>query len=220
MSDLVGKAPIFPLPGGALLPGQLLPLHIFEPRYRRMLDVVRKGDRMLSIATLLNGWSVDALGNPPVHEIVGVGRLVKDKPNADGTSDIVLHGVVRGEITREIPGHPFRQALVLLHPEIEVHPAVSYRLRRHLLSQLAGLLGARVAGDVTNGFHPGALVDRIAVSLDLDTEQRVAFMRAIEPEQRIDLLLALLQGRKHRQKVLGLIPTLSEFSLYLQDEAP
>jgi Lon protease-like protein len=149
-----------------------------------------------------------------------VGRLVKDRPNSDGTSDIVLHGIVRGEITSELPGQPFRQALVRLHPEAEEHPAVSFRLRRRLLAGLGERLGPRVVCDVTSGFEPGALVDRVAVALELEPEQRVALMQAIPPERRIELLLGLLASRQHRQKLLALIPTLGAFSLFLQDQAP
>ncbi|MCB9896855.1 MAG: LON peptidase substrate-binding domain-containing protein [Planctomycetes bacterium] len=217
MNDLVGRSPLFPLPFGALLPGQLLPLHVFEPRYRRMLEVVRKGDRMIAMATLATGWPVEALGNPPIHPVVGIGRLVKDKLNADGTSDIVLHGIVRGEITAEAGGEPYRQALVRLHPDDEDHPAIAYRLRRALLEGLSERLGGKLVCDVTTGFQPGGLVDRIAVGLDLDPEQRVELMQAIAPEKRVHLLIEVLGERRHRQKLFALVPKLAEFSLSLQD---
>jgi hypothetical protein len=96
------KAPLFPLPDGALLPGELLSLHVFEPRYRAMLDDARKGSPVIAIATLLPGWEADYAGAPAVADIVGLGRMVDDRPQPDGTSDIVLQGMLRAEIATEL----------------------------------------------------------------------------------------------------------------------
>ena len=89
------KAPLFPLPDGALLPGEFLSLHVFEPRYRAMLEDARKGSPVIAIATLLPGWEADYAGTPAVADIVGLGRMVKDRPQPDGTSDIVEQALQR-----------------------------------------------------------------------------------------------------------------------------
>ncbi|GJM23524.1 MAG: hypothetical protein DHS20C15_34390 [Planctomycetota bacterium] len=224
MDKLLGKAPLFPLPEGALLPGELLPLHIFEPRYRLMMDAVRKGDRMLAIATLAPGWEADYHGRPTVEPIVGVGRVVKDRENPDGTSDIVLQGLMRGRITRELDGKAYRQAVVQLCQPPEEHPAVAFRRRRALLEGLACRLGPKgMRCDVTAEIDTSLLSDRIASALELSPRQRVSMLQAVEADGRVKLLLQLLDDTQHGARLLSIIPALSDFSLSLsegQDRAP
>ena len=214
---VVTHAPLFPLPHGALLPGELLPLHVFEPRYRSLLEAVRRGDRIIAIATLLPGWETDYHGRPPVATVVGLGRMVKDRLNADGTSDIVLHGLLRGEIAGEVSGRAFRVARVVVRSEDDLHPAESYRLRRVLLTGLAERLRtSRLSFDLTAAFDVGMLADRIASALDLQPEQRVEVLQALPPELRVDLVLNLLADRAHRKRLLEIVPSLHGFSLALE----
>ena len=218
-SPVVTNAPLFPLPHGALLPGELLPLHVFEPRYRSMLEAVRRGDRIIAIGTLLPGWELDYHGRPAVAAVVGLGRMVKDRQNPDGTSDIVLHGLLRAEIAGEVAGRPYRVARVVVRPGEDLHPAETYRLRRELLSGIAEKLRtSRLHYDLTAGFDVGALADRIASALDLQPEQRVEVLQALPPEKRARLVLGLLSDKAHRKRLLEVIPSLHSFSLTL--EAP
>ncbi|MGQ0552867.1 MAG: LON peptidase substrate-binding domain-containing protein [Planctomycetota bacterium] len=210
-------APLFPLPHGALLPGELLPLHLFEPRYRAMMAAVRKGDRVIAVATLQPGWEADYKGRPAVADIVGLGRVVKDRLNPDGTSDIVLHGLLRGEIVAEISGREYRVARISPHSEDDLHPAEVYRLRRELLRGIAERLKSRAfVFDLTAGFDVGALADRIAAALDLEPAERVAILQAVNVERRVSLLLELLTQRKHRQRLVEIMPSLHSFSLALE----
>jgi len=208
--------PLFPLPNGALLPGELLPLHVFEPRYRVMLEDMRKGERLIGIATLLPGWETDYHGSPALADVVGLGRVVKDRLNPDGTSDIVLHGLLRAEIVEELPGKPYRRAQLLLRGDGHWHAAETYRLRRELLTGIAERLRNRqLSFDLTAGFDVGALADRIASALDLSAEQRVDMLQAHDLERRVTLLLSLLREKAHRQQLLEIIPSLHAFSLAL-----
>ena len=54
------RIPLFPLPGVVLLPGALLPLHIFEPRYRAMVADALAGDRRIGMAMIRPGWELAA----------------------------------------------------------------------------------------------------------------------------------------------------------------
>jgi len=210
---VVTDAPLFPLPHGALLPGELLPLHVFEPRYRSMLDAVRRGERIIAIATLLPGWEGDYHGRPPVAAVVGLGRMVKDRVNTDGTSDIVLHGLLRGEITSEVGGRPWRIARVLVRSD-DLHAAEAFRLRRDFLTGLAARLkNSRLSWDLTASFDAGSLADRIASSLELQPDQRVSVLQALPPEQRVQLVLELLADKAHRKRLLEILPSLQNFSL-------
>jgi len=213
-----GDVPLFPLPWGALLPGELLPLHVFEPRYRRMLRAAREGDKIIAIATVEEGWEGAALGSPPLAPVVGLGRIVKDRLNSDGTSDIVLHGLGRGRIARELPRRHFRHAHIELEPAHRMHPVVAFRLRRRLLEGLGSALSPDIGYDVTARFDVGVLADRIASSLRLSPASRARIMQASEPEDRIQALLELLTLQKHRTRLRDIIPSLGDFSLSLRDD--
>lgn len=218
MTKLLGKTPLFPLPEGALLPGELLPLHVFEPRYKLMLETVRRGDRLLAIATLSSGWETDYHGNPPIEPIVGVGRLIKDRTNPDGTSDIVLQGLVRGRVAREVTGRAFRQAMLEVCTDEDEHPAVIFRRRRRLLAGLAARIDPReLVCDVTAEVDSCLLTDRIASALELEPPERVLMLQTVEADGRVDLLLDLIAEERHGARLLDIIPALGDFSMSLPD---
>ncbi len=212
------EAPLFPLPRGAILPGELLPLHVFEPRYRAMMEVVREGAQLIAVGTLLPGLGCDDEGRAAVGGVVGIGRLVRDEQNDDGTSDIVLHGVTRGRITDELPTSPFRTVRFERQARIsDVHPAEAFRLRRDLLQGIATRASEPLDFDVTAAFDVGTLADRIASSLRLSPGARVAMMQAFGLEQRVDTLLRLLDEPRHRARLVDLVPSLGDFTLSLTD---
>ncbi len=219
MDDSLGRAPLFPLPHGSLLPGELLPLHVFEPRYRRMLEVIRERDKLLAIATIVPGWEREAGAEPPLGPVVGIGRVVRDRQNEDGTSDIAVHGLMRGVIAKELDNtEPFREAAVQLRPEETGHPAEAYRLTRHLLQGLDHVLGNKhFRYDLTESVKLGSLVDRIAGGLQLAPDLRARVMQAVELEERVDLLLELVRGPKRKRRFLELLPSLSNYHLGLDE---
>ena len=90
---------IFPLGEVVLFPDALLPLHIFEPRYRRLLADALEGDRLIGMVLLKDP---EALPRPSVYEVGCAGTIVEHKAFADGRSLVVLKGTVKFRIRREI----------------------------------------------------------------------------------------------------------------------
>jgi Lon protease-like protein len=105
------KISIFPLPGVVLLPGTLLPLHVFEPRYRAMVADALEGDRRIGMAMLKPGREVSD-EPPPVLPIGGAGRIVESEELPDGRYNIVIEGEFRYRIVDETPPAPYRVAKV------------------------------------------------------------------------------------------------------------
>ena len=105
MVPLPERIRIFPLSEVVLFPDTLLPLHIFEPRYRKMLADALEGDRLIGMALLK-----DPDADPPEVYAVGcAGTIVEHKPFADGRSLVVLKGTVKFRIRREVDaGEPYR----------------------------------------------------------------------------------------------------------------
>lgn len=102
---------IFPLPGVVLLPGMLLPLHIFEPRYRAMVADALENDRTIGMAMLKPGWELFE-EPPPVIPVGGAGRIVESERLPDGRYNIVIEGEFRYRIVEETPPAPYRVAKV------------------------------------------------------------------------------------------------------------
>jgi len=102
---------LFPLPGVVLLPGTLLPLHIFEPRYRAMVADALEGDRTIGMAMLKPGW--ESREEPlPIYPIGGAGGIVDSEELPDGRYNIVLEGRFRYRILEEAEAKPYRSARV------------------------------------------------------------------------------------------------------------
>ncbi|HEX3850250.1 MAG TPA: LON peptidase substrate-binding domain-containing protein, partial [Polyangiaceae bacterium] len=76
--------PIFPLPNVVLFPGALLPLHVFEPRYRELARQVLSGRQLMAVARLKPGFEEHYEGRPPVFEVCGVGSVIDSVAHGDG----------------------------------------------------------------------------------------------------------------------------------------
>ncbi|HKA36032.1 MAG TPA: LON peptidase substrate-binding domain-containing protein [Thermoanaerobaculia bacterium] len=101
---------LFPLPEVVLLPGTLLPLHIFEPRYRAMVADSLEGDRLIGMAMLKPGWE-EGGDAPGIHEIGGAGEIVESEKLPDGRYNILLEGRFRYRVLHEQDGSaPYRIA--------------------------------------------------------------------------------------------------------------
>src|SRR5215468_2321453 len=82
--------PIFPLPNCVLLPGGLLPLQVFEPRYRELTRDCLAGHQLMGIARLRPGFENAYYGRPPVYEMCGVGKIICSEELSDGRYRIML----------------------------------------------------------------------------------------------------------------------------------
>src|SRR6266487_254461 len=87
--------PIFPLPKTVLFPGAVLPLHIFEPRYRAMIGDCLTRDKALAVALIREDAPRDGNNHPAIEPVAGVGLIVDHAKLADGRYDILVHGQAR-----------------------------------------------------------------------------------------------------------------------------
>ena len=114
-STFSGVVRLFPLPNLVLYPHVMQPLHIFEERYREMLEDALAGDQLITMAVLEPGWETDYDSRPPVSEFACLGKVVAHHRLEDGRSNVLLLGVQRVQIVKELdPLRSFRQARVEL----------------------------------------------------------------------------------------------------------
>ncbi len=92
--EIPTEVPVMALSNAVLFPHSLLPLHIFEPRYRDLLAHCLDGDRMFSIALMRRGID-EASGLEDLCPVAGVGLIRACVGNENGTSNLVLQGLAR-----------------------------------------------------------------------------------------------------------------------------
>lgn len=108
--------PFFPLDAAALLPQQVLHLHIFEPRYRQMVERALDGAGQFAMAVFAgDDWKKNYHGRPAVLPAVCVGQIVQHEKQADGCYNLLVQGVCRARIVKELPPHQgrlYREAIL------------------------------------------------------------------------------------------------------------
>jgi uncharacterized protein len=117
--SLPAAVPLFPLPNVVLFPRAILPLHIFEERYKQMTADAVRGHRQVAMALLRRGWERDYYGRPVIDPVVCVGTIVSHERLADGRYNFLLEGRARARVVREIGTEPYR--LAELEPLAEIN---------------------------------------------------------------------------------------------------
>src|SRR6266705_6006546 len=105
------QVPIMPLPGALLFPHALLPLYIFEPRYRQMLKHALGHHRMFCVA-LLKPHCADWQSSADFFQTAGVGFIRACVERGDGTSNLILQGLERVRLTDFEQQAPFPIAMI------------------------------------------------------------------------------------------------------------
>ncbi len=148
--EALAALPIFPLPNVVLLPGIVLPLNVFEPRYIDLVDHALASHRHVGVPLLLPGYE-NGYGPPDVEPVFGLGRLLSHQRLPDGRRFIRLEGIRRVRAVEELSCVTrFRQLSVELLPEdppqddeqVEVLKAQLERIARSLPGDDQQLLGS------------------------------------------------------------------------------
>ena len=192
--------PIFPLPNVVLFPRTVLPLHIFEQRYRVMTREAIAADRSIAIALLKEGWETDYAGNPPVHDIACLGRIETFEELEDGKYNIVLSGLYRVRLLRELDPVPYRRAEVEMAHEASCDDKSDVIVARRnrlggLFSRYGELISSesRKAADASLSLDFETLVNMVATTLNLTAEDRQALLEMDDLADRCDALIPVLQ---------------------------
>lgn len=92
---------IFPLPDGILFPHTTIRLHVFEPRYRALVEDSLDADAPISVAMIAGDGRTDHLGRPNLHRVAGAGIIIAHQQLAGGRFNILVRGVGRVRILEE-----------------------------------------------------------------------------------------------------------------------
>jgi Lon protease-like protein len=203
LGEFGGVARLFPLPSLVLFPDSFAPLNVFEPRYLSMVQEAVAGDGLIAMALLKPGWEEAYNGNPPIHPVTCLGKILRYRKLPNDKYEMLLYGMVRAQIVEEFPSEPFRRAKVEvvedLIPEAKAaevagrmkraldlvpgRQSVVWELRR-MANQLRGV-------DAT----PGRYADAVANASDLSTDARYEILAERDVLKRFERLIALLESR-------------------------
>jgi len=191
--ELPGEIPFMALSGATVFPNALLPLYIFEPRYRQMLEFVLQEHRIFGIGM------VDGPEEWDLRPIAGTGVVRACVRNDDGTSNLILQGICRVRILEWTQQEPFRiariQPLASQNKQNPDLPELTSELREFCSS--LNHQGVKFPSELEELLdhldNPDVLSDVIASTLVSDAHRRQQLLEEFDLAQRIRLLLTSLE---------------------------
>ena len=192
-SDELARLPVFPLPRVVFFPGTALPLHLFEPRYRRMVeDCVEGGPNAMAVTLLAPGWEDDYEGNPPISEIAGAGRIVGHQQRPDGTHDIILHGLHRVRLEElPTPDVPYRLARAIPIEDSGTAAPSDIMAMMAVAMSVASRVRERQPDfslQVSAELPAGRAADVVADQLVVSPNDRQRILQAVDVRERVSLV--------------------------------
>jgi ATP-dependent Lon protease len=190
------ELPVFPLPQAVLFPRALLPLHIFEPRYRTMLKDCLETHSAMVVALIPDPRDVDSNGNPRIAPVAGGGVIIEHQQLADGRSNILLHGLARLRL-EELPFvPPYRRARGTILADLST--SVSTGDRTALVAAATAFAGEVHKRDpnfslrLPPSLEAGAIADLCAHHLVIDAAARQRILEELDAAERVRLVIGEL----------------------------
>lgn len=192
-----GQVRLFPLPNLVLFPHVLQPLHIFEPRYRDLVNAALSGDQRIAMALLQPGWEADYEGRPPLQQVACLGRIVGHQKLDDGRFNILVHGEARIRLVQELPpAARFRMAQAELLDDVYPLAQAAQRpnLQLRLLHVFREILPKVVEGQqleqlLGGELNLGPLTDILSYALELPLPFKATLLAEADVDRRARLLL-------------------------------
>ena len=192
------EIPIFPLPNVVLFPSALLPLHIFEPRYRAMVADALESERLIGMVMLRPGWEPRYDKAPEVYPIGCAGFITHADQLPDGRYNIMLRGLEKFRILSERPARQgverYRIARVESIKEVKSGTtAASHAARERLEKLLAKKLHKHDHDFIPKDVPDADLVH--AIAQHLEPLEKQALLECNSLLERCEALVELLEMR-------------------------
>jgi len=183
---------IFPLAGALLFPGMHLPLHIFEERYRALINDAMARDRRIGMIQPKTDGDV-----PELYTIGCVGKIIDIEALDDGRFNVVLEGVARFKVLEEIDATTaFRQVHAEIEENLELDEVLASAERAALeieSRKFADLQGYQVDWDSIGRLDDNSFVNGIAQIAPFDAASKQALLEVDGLSNRSELIIQLLQ---------------------------
>jgi Lon protease-like protein len=199
-----GIARLFPIPQLVMFPHVVQPLHVFEERYRELMEDALAGDSLIAIPILKPGWEAEYAGRPPLERWACLGKIVLHRQLDDGCYNLLLMGVSRIEILRELPPlRSFREAEVRVVSDVA--PSLDDPTTIELREKLSGVIQHRgrqcetpdaVAQILENHCPLCQLTDLVAYALPLSLAVKQQLLAERCVLRRAEMLCEILARRE------------------------
>src|SRR5213594_2913595 len=197
--------PVFPLTGVMLLPGTLLPLHIFEPRYRAMVEDALEANKIFGMIQPYvpqddnrgPGPGGENLA-PDLYKVGCAGYIDKWEKLPDGRFFVELKGVNRFRLTEELGlQRGYRRVRAEYHEFPDANLAQGWNCDRHAILEALATYGKahgmQVKTEQAEKFSDLELVNLLGVSLPFHPAEKQALLEAPKLEDREEMLVNLLR---------------------------
>jgi hypothetical protein len=199
LKNFSGLVPLFPLATVVFFPNTLLPLHVFEPRYRQMVNDVINNERIIGMVLLKPEWEKNYYGNPEIHSVACMGRIVSLEALEDGKFNIVLFGLKRVRILEIVKDLPYRVARVKILEDIHEANEESYRKRiEDLILRWNGMLGKEHESHkirIDTGLPLENLTDALASLIVSNVFEKQDLLAEANVKKRAEMILNTLEVR-------------------------
>jgi Lon protease-like protein len=192
--------PLFPLPNVVFYPRAVLPLHIFEDRYKTMTANALAGNRLIAMALLRPGWEANYYARPAIEPVVCVGRIANSERLDDGKYNFLLHGLTRAKILSEEATDSYRIARVEPLQESPVMEIDLANQRQRLMEffcsdPLASLpQTAQLKRIVSSPMPTGEVADLIAFHLLTNIALKQSLLAETDVVRRVSRLITALDA--------------------------
>jgi ATP-dependent Lon protease len=194
------EVPVMTLPNVTFFPQALLPLHIFEPRYRQMLKDVLATNRLFAVTGLNQRLAEDPSQFEPPFKIASVGIVRACQKNDNGTSNLLLQGLCRVEFLEILSDEPYRRVRIRPLPSQPVKDVAEAAKLRTELSRLIALkqkygapMSAEMAEFLRTVEDPEIFIDLAAFSLCENSAVKQKLLETLDVTRRLELFSGQLQ---------------------------
>ncbi len=198
--DFDNQVRLFPLPNLVLFPGIVQALHLFEPRYRELMEAALATDELITMAYVNPGPDSHS-PRPEIASTVCIGKILSHTQLEDGRYNLFLVGVRRARIVEEVTSDfLYRTAEVEVFNEAADQDDGIHFLRNEIVTKFRELAGNRAGWDqesldqfLGNDLPFGQVIDMICYSCGATPEEQQRVLETFELRPRGELVLELLQ---------------------------
>ncbi len=200
LENFDGKVRLFPLPNVVLFPRVIQPLHIFEPRYKQMVEDALEDNRLIALCLLQPTAGLGG-STSPIYPDICIGQILQEERLPDGRFNLLLQGVSRAKIISEVNnGKLYRTAKVeILHDvpnsSVENEDRMRTRLVKRMTKWFTQQPSAKEQLDrlVNSDLSLGNLCDVFSFALPLSVDMKILLLQLVNVEDRASLLLEVIE---------------------------
>ncbi|NBT61705.1 MAG: hypothetical protein EBT02_08000 [Planctomycetia bacterium] len=200
LENFDGKVRLFPLPNVVLFPRVIQPLHIFEPRYKQMVEDALEDNRLIALCLLQPTAGLGG-STSPIYPDICIGQILQEERLPDGRFNLLLQGVSRAKIIKEVNnGKLYRTAKVeILHDvpnsSVENEDRMRTRLVKRMTKWFTQQPSAKEQLDrlVNSDLSLGNLCDVFSFALPLSVDMKILLLQLVNVEDRASLLLEVIE---------------------------